>query len=38
MGADRFALALLGAWLVVSGIMSRFKRPIRYGENSKIVS
>ena len=31
------ALALLGAWLVVSGITSRFKPQIHDGEGSKIV-
>ena len=31
------ASTLLGAWLVVSGVMSRFKRRILDSENSKIV-
>lgn len=37
MNATAVALALLGAWLVVSGIMSRLKRNVDGGESTKIV-
>jgi len=37
MNATAVALALLGAWLVVSGIRSRLKRRVDGGESSKIV-
>ena len=38
MNATAIGLAFLGAWLVVSGIMSRFKRNLKRGESSKIVA
>ena len=37
MNATAIVLAFLGAWLVVSGVIARFKGQVRDEENSKIV-
>jgi hypothetical protein len=37
MNATAIALVLLGAWLIVSGVISRFKRQLSGNESSKIV-
>jgi uncharacterized membrane protein HdeD (DUF308 family) len=37
MTATAIVLALLGAWLVVSGVIARFKGQVRDHESSKIV-
>lgn len=37
MNATAIAVVILGAWLVVSGVISRFKAQVPDGESSKII-